>query len=454
MKNQVELLAHQTLQKLSQQLLASPNAASLTKEEIVQMIAGVIQDDYKSCKKSLKQDFYKKLSRLLHSDRLAGDSQYNELATYLTGKELLDEPQKILNECYTRASPESIFTFFKDVFSKPSLSLDILTRRMPDNPLINNIQRYPDPVKLGVILLLAVSLISFSVIQILSALGSTIARFLINVTNNFITLGLNKITDNRYEQMAELYKAASFPEYKKQFLVESRKKIQAEALDSNFDLYVVISGMDDSELWDYLLNIESINEKAANTSAEEIVNERIKQSTIFTLDKIKSTFFALYAAGTDVNKGVLHRATLLIASPFVLAALAFGEAASLAQGWFFAAVDAANLVSCYVAFTALNVPLISYDVSVSLLEHLMDKDIVDHEVNATKIKKNPLYLLLDTPANTVEQPNSDEEPIHMSSPIIRSPLVIDTDVEVKAEDMLNALLSEGVIPSEAIQYGI
>ncbi|WP_133135098.1 hypothetical protein [Legionella rowbothamii] len=380
MKNQVELLAHQTVQKLSQQLVASPQAAFLKTGEIVQIIAEVIQHDYKSCKRSLRQDFYKKLSLLLHSDRFARDSEYLELATYLNEKKLLDEPQKILNECYTRESAESIFTFFKNVFSKPSQSLDILTRRISDNPLVSNLQRYPDPVKLGAILLLTVSVASYSVITILSMLGSAITCSLINATNNLIILGLNKVTDNRYEQMTEYY----------------------------------------------------------NVAAEHIVHERIQKGTLGTLDKVKLAFLALYAAGIDVNKNALQRATPLIASPFVLAGVALGDAALWVQRWFFTMVDAANLVSCYVAFTALNVPLISYDASVSLFEYLLDTDIVDQETSATKSKKTPLYLLFDSPVNTVGSLNSEVEPVHISSPI-KYPLK-KTDVQMPIEDTLNYLV--------------
>jgi hypothetical protein len=441
MNKQVELLAHQTLQKLTQKLLESPNAASLTKEEIIQTLTDVIQSDYKSCRKSLRQDFYKKLSRLLHSDRLVNDTQYKDLADYLNRRELLDEPQKTLNEYHESQSTKPIVTFFKDVISNPSQSLDILRNRLSDNPLISNIQRYPDSVKLGVMFLLVISLVGSSVITVLSTISSEITRSLINAINNLINLGLNKITDNRYEQMAELYKAIKFHEYKKQFLLESRKKIQTDALADNYDLYTAIKEMDDSDFWSYLLGNEPGNEEASNTSAEDRIHEKIMKSRVFTLDRMKSIFFALYAVGTDVNKSALERVTALIASPVVLTAVALGEAVSLAQSWFFSVVDAANMVGCYIVFTALNAPLISYDASVYLLEYLMDKDIVDHEVTATKVQKTPLYLLFDKPEETAEQSLSEVEPIHMDSPINSDPLPRDMDVIEQAENTLNTKLS-------------
>ena len=438
MKKQVERLAHQTLKKLTHQLLESPRASSLTKDEIIQIITDTIHNDYISCRKSQRQDFYKKLSHLLHPDRFSRDLEYRNLAVYLNERELLEEPQKILNEHYKGESVETYFTFFKDVFSNPSQSLDILRRRAPDNPLVKNIQRYNAPIKLGVIILLAVSLLASGVIAVLSSLASTITRSLINAANNLINHGLNKITENRYEQMAELYKEANFLQYKKQFLIKSKITIQSEMLMSNYELYSAINSMDDSEFWDYLLTIEPINEATVNT-AEELVHEKIKKSAVFSIDKIKSAFFALYETGTDVNKGLSQRAMLLITSPFVLTALVLGETVSLAQHWFFAALDAANVVSSYVVFTVLNAPLISYDVSVSLLEYLLDKDIVDHEVSATEVHKTPLYLLFDKPVDSVSLSSSEVEPIHMGSPI-QGTLVQETSVSVQTDDRLTVSL--------------
>ncbi|MFJ1267472.1 hypothetical protein ACD661_02755 [Legionella lytica] len=421
-------LAHQTVQKLTQQLVESPNSASLANDEIIQVITEVIDSTYKSCKKSLRQDFYKELSRLLHSDRLAGSTQYENLATYLKTRGLIDEPQRILIEHHARQSATPILSFFKEVFTQPSQSLDLLKRHSSDNPLITNLERYSDPFKLGALILIVIVGVSSILLSIVSELISGIARSLINSMNGFINIGLNKITDDGYEEMSLHYKTANFAEYKKQFLLEARIEAQAKALLDDSEFYASINVMDDADFWDYLLTTITPSEGEPTTSsAEQLAEARIKKLTSFTLDRIRSAFFAFYAAGTDENKAPLQRAMSLIVSPFTLAVVLLGEAISLAERGIFAVVNTANLLSYYAALSVLNAPLFSYDVSVFLFEYILDKDIVEHEVNATKIQKNPLYLLAYKPENTAHL-SSELEPLQMGSPI-QAP-VVGNDSEV------------------------
>ena len=416
MKKYVDQLAHNTLQKLNQQLLESSNAASLTDKEIIQVITDVINGEYKSCKKSLRPDFYKKLSLLLHSDRLARDSKYNALATYLQNKELIDEPQKILIEVHKNQSEKPILNFLKEVFRKPNKFTHVLLYRILDNPLITNLQRYPGPFGSIITFLSVLAQIGIAVALLLGVLGAGIVVGLIRASNSFIDFVSNKITDNKYQQIQEQYKTANFSEYKKQFLAESKEKICGELYASNYELYDTLSRMDDSEFWSYLINIEPIHEDAPKTVAEEIIHKKILTSSVFTLDKIKSIFFATHATIIDADKGMLQRVIPLIAFPFLSASVVLADAISFAQSWFFAAVNTTNLVSYYLTLMALNMPLVGYDASVAVLEYFLDKDIVGHEVNTTKINKTPLYLLFDKPVNNANCSNS-VEPVHMSSPL-------------------------------------
>lgn len=428
----------QVMDSLATQLLAKKDQG-LSAESARDLIERIITDAYNECDSdNEKKSFYKELSRVLHPDKFLKTDP--GLYIYLGVLELHDEPFKVLNNLHEKT--EKYSNFWKNVIKNPMLLFD--SNSLFDNPLEKNIRlRYADPFN-NILMFFAVGL-AFG-ITILAVSALTVAYVPINIAQAVFGLVLSGITGGLYSQLIENYKLnklenawSSYLNNYRNTLIGQLKDKQSKENDKELEEELVIDpeqfirNMDDEKFWKYALD-EYITEKHGESEINNDVYRKKAETDIKrnlaseievdSLDKMKFAFHSLYEVITlpmeqvKINKNLslyIVRPLQVIASPFLLAAVAIGELAELtAIGAFFAAV-AADVVLFYSLLAAFNLPLYAYDLA---------KNVVNYFSGNEKSDKNAMGQLLLEWKPSAEQ--HEQAPGHHPSPI-SSPVARNRD---------------------------
>lgn len=415
-------LVQNLIDELNHSLLDTSRTVSLSKTEATQQMTRLIKKAYFNCPEAKRNDFYRDLSLLLHPDKLIGAHPSSTLVRYLNEQDLVNEPQKILNELHNELASETISSFLREVFRSPANSSAVLRRRIQDNPFFLNLERYIEPFKTGSQLLLLVLILCFSIPLIIIATCCTLVRFIIDTANSLVNSLLNKVTNNFYEQLIEDNKEINFPKYKKQFLNASRKELIAEAQKDNNQLLVnTLATIDDEQLFEYILNI-NFNKKFPDGNGdlkhiEKELSDEIKRTTrIFSEGRIKSAFWAFYRSITDTSNNRINQLMQFVVAPFLLGAVLSGELIVLVIRGISVVEEFMELASYYLSLVVLNIPLYIYDLSVFIMASFEGKNIhPESDVEATHIK-TPLCLLYD-PVATPNPVSPEEPPFHADAPV-------------------------------------
>lgn len=448
LKDRAKILAAETLTNLRKDLLETPRETPLTAEEVSALIHKTIENAYAQCiNHEERAAYYKAVAPLIHSDRFK--TAYPELYNYLAELNLNDEPFKETEKMYHNfVQAEEDKKFLRNAFSNPKIFME----RLYDNPLINNLRRYVFPVNIMIWVLYGAVVLALGTVAIVAGILIGAASLGIIVVNAVVNRISNFITDARYDEAVDEYKAGKFAEYKSAYLTAIKETMMAEAKNAGNEQEATnIHVMDNDDFWVYMIeqNFKKQKEQGLKEkdwlSEEDIESlhfEQIKRTIpVSSIDRIKFSFKAYAEAITfplsEVDGGmaklgsVLARSFRIIAAPFVFAAIIIPELVQLGLWAAANLVDVVLLVVNYSTLVILNLPLDLYDFLKDLTNMLFKSNVKNNEFT-----KSPAMATLFLEYRQDKEPTStlkeDKEPKHFKSPF-ETASVLQQDVEEHIE---------------------
>jgi predicted CopG family antitoxin len=276
-----------------------------------------------------------------------------------------------------KAKFTSSFSYLKAAFKEPLKSVDFLVEHWSDNPFVEELERYQQPSKFIVELLLYSVCFVFAIFLYIGQAFLEFASIFIQVGNSITRSVFNWVTGNQYELLVNEQRALSFSEYRRSYLKTKKTELldmlRKKPFSTGLDEANKIEAMCEDEFFKYQINsVAEITEKKKRgldlVTAQFLIEKQIMNCIpVSGIDRIRFAFKAAYRALIQAPKSnwfvsvfigkPLQALALLVLLPLVTT----GELVKAAKTTVYYAGLTVTLCLYYSLLFILAIPLKIYD---------------------------------------------------------------------------------------------
>jgi|GEM_PF-7009527 len=360
MPSPMQTLAQETSKKILQEINLTHNAISA---DVINIIKRHINSAFSTVDKDNQKTLIKQLSLQFHPDKMQSNNP--DLYHYLNSRELINEPQKIINALLKPASA------FAEVMTDPvngtTNLFNTFWEKFKSHRDISN--RYPQPIRTLVKSISTIIDIALVLAVVVGTIGLAIIGGIIALTSKCADGLLNLFTNSQFNKEVDKYQSD-----------EARQAKARSDFYSGLRIGLKMTGVNEADLNDeQLLQIYLNTLSEDRNKAEAQFKDTIKQQISITgLTKLKLIFYSIYNYLTQPlpknTLGILGsifivrplRAMLALPSLFIAAAISLTQ---IAVTTLFLAALASMALLRVISHVILNLPLYALD----LTRHLIDK---------------------------------------------------------------------------------